>query len=172
MTCSTPAQVGMNITKIDLPIVHVNNIQEQFQLSDVLEEKDKYYILNLGSCSCPPFVLSLKQIANSKSKDNTKFIHIYVDEAHPRDGWYIGDEQAPPKHKNLKDREMASLEMTKIVDINNVYLDSISNKIKNFFGVKPGRLYVIKNGVIIYQGGQGPFRYSLEDMYMSIFKIV
>ena len=48
--------------------------------------------------------------------------------------------------------------------MNHVYVDSMDNKLKKFFGVQYERLYVVQNNNIIYQGGQGPMHYSLSDV--------
>lgn len=94
--------------------------------------------------------------------DYIEFIHIYIDEAHPKDGWYIGDTNVIYNHKTLEDRCNASKHISEIV--NNVYIDTMDNKLKHFFGVQYERLYIIQNNKIIFQGGQGPMNYSLDDV--------
>ncbi len=99
-----------------------------------------------------------------------EFIHIYIDEAHPKDGWYIGGEECIYNHKTLQDRCEASKYITE--KVNNVYVDTMDNKLKNFFGVQYERLYIIKNNIIVFQGGQGPVHYSLYDVDEFLFNTV
>lgn len=91
-----------------------------------------------------------------------EFIHIYIDEAHPKDGWYIGDTKVIYNHKTLEKRCEASKYISE--SVNNVYADTMDNKLKQFFGVQYERLYIIQNNKIIFQGGQGPMNYSLDDV--------
>lgn len=94
--------------------------------------------------------------------DYIQFIHIYIDEAHPKDGWYIGDENVIYNHKSIEERCDASKYISE--KMNHVYVDSMDNKLKKFFGVQYERLYIIQNNKIIFQGGQGPMNYSLTDV--------
>ena len=96
-----------------------------------------------------------------------EFIHIYIDEAHPKDGWYIGDEKCIYNHKTIEERRDAAAYIAE--KVNNVYLDTMENKLKTFFGVQYERLYIIQNGIIVFQGGQGPMNYSLDkiDEFLS-----
>ena len=50
LTSSTKAQVGSKLNGIDLPLVKIDNLN-QIQLLDVMNKKNKYYILNFGSSS-------------------------------------------------------------------------------------------------------------------------
>ncbi len=94
--------------------------------------------------------------------NSIEFIHIYIDEAHPKDGWYIGGNESIYSHKTIQDRSDASKYISQKVD--NVYLDTMDNNLKHFFGVQYERLYIIKNNTIVFQGGQGPMNYSLSDV--------
>jgi hypothetical protein len=50
LTIKCPAKVGMGLIGIDLPIVKPQTY-EQIQLSDVMTNPNKYYVLNFGSSS-------------------------------------------------------------------------------------------------------------------------
>lgn len=50
LTIKCPATIGQSILGIDLPIVRPQTY-EQIQLSDLLTQKNKYYVLNFGSSS-------------------------------------------------------------------------------------------------------------------------
>lgn len=51
LTIKCPAKVGMNLIGLDLPIVRPNKMYEEIQLSDVMSNPKKYYVLNFGSSS-------------------------------------------------------------------------------------------------------------------------
>ena len=51
LTVKCPAKVGLDLKDIDLPIVNPQKMYEQIQLSDVISEPRKYYVLNFGSSS-------------------------------------------------------------------------------------------------------------------------
>lgn len=51
LTVKCPAIVGLDIRNIDLPIVNPKKMYEEIQLSDVISEPRKYYVLNFGSSS-------------------------------------------------------------------------------------------------------------------------
>jgi hypothetical protein len=46
----TKANIGTDITKYDLPIIHPTTLS-QIQLSEITKNANKYYILNFGSSS-------------------------------------------------------------------------------------------------------------------------
>lgn len=117
-------------------------------------------------------MLSLCKIKNMKAKYENliEFINIYIDEAHPTDGWYIGGKENIPIHKSLEDRVCASEHVANKID--DVYIDSMENNLKQFFGVQYERLYIINNNCIVYRGGQGPMHYSLEEVDDYITKSI
>lgn len=89
---------------------------------------------------------------------------IYIDEAHPRDGWFIGDAQGPViyNHTDILHRRMAA---EKYIDSPiSVYLDGMTNDVKRYFGVQYERLYVLYMGQIIYKGKPGPMGYDLDEL--------
>lgn len=40
------------------------------------------------------------------------------------------------------------------------------------YGATPERLYIIKDGIILYQGGMGPFGYDLAEVTCCLNKII
>ncbi len=95
-------------------------------------------------------------------------IHIYIDEAHPKDGWFIGSEQGPEiyNHTHISHRKIAAEKY-----INNsipVYLDDMNNNVKYYFGVQYERLYILHLGKVIYKGKPGPFGYNLAELENAI----
>lgn len=89
---------------------------------------------------------------------------IYIDEAHPRDGWFIGDSQGPViyNHTDILHRQVAA---KKYIDSPiPVYLDDMTNGVKRYFGVQYERLVVLYMGQIIYKGEPGPMGYDLDEL--------
>lgn len=107
---------------------------------------------------------------NSCIVDNYKnafeYVVLYINEAHPSNGWYIGDSLCKiQNHTSIKDRQMA----TRFLDDDlhhdvHVLLDNINNQGQKFFGTKYERLYVLYHGVIIYKGKNGPFGYNIQEL--------
>lgn len=101
-----------------------------------------------------------------KYKDAFQYVVLYINEAHPTNGWYIGDDLYKiPNHTSISDRQHAA----KYLDDDlhpcvHVYLDNLQNEGQKLFGCKYERLYVVHNGQVIYQGGNGPFGYDLTDL--------
>lgn len=100
---------------------------------------------------------------------------LYIDEAHPQDGWYIGDKPiyCIKQHKNIKDRKDGmSIIKNKLSPNVKVVLDNMNNDCKKFFGVQYERLYIIYKNKIYYQGGNGPFGYDLDEMELELQKLL
>ena len=45
-----------------------------------------------------------------------------------------------------------------------IYVDNMENEASISYGAYPERLYIILDGNVKYQGGMGPFFYSLNEM--------
>lgn len=91
---------------------------------------------------------------------------IYIDEAHPRDGWFIGDSQGPViyNHTDIQHRRVAAEKYIIPDSPIPVYLDDMANDVKRYFGVQYERLVVLYMGQIIYKGQPGPMGYDLDEL--------
>lgn len=108
------------------------------------------------------------------------FAVVYIEEAHPTDGWVIDVPKTPidgkddgaevdltklhvNKHRRLEDRlEAARLFITECKSKMNVYVDTMSDEANWTFGALFERLYVIKDGKIVVQGERGPSGYDMS----------
>lgn len=45
-----------------------------------------------------------------------------------------------------------------------IVMDTMANDLDKAYSALPERLYVIKNGKVIYVGGMGPFDYKPQDL--------
>ena len=76
------------------------------------------------------------------------------------------------QHQLLTDRIDAAKNLLDTVEYIPVYVDLMDNKASKDYGGHPERLYIILDEVIEYQGGMGPFFYSLQDIeeWLSVFE--
>jgi len=100
-----------------------------------------------------------------KYADLIDFAIIYVEEAHPLDGWKFKDNQyAIYQHGSLQDRiEAASILAEQVPNIP-VYTDLMDNHVNRAFGAMPERLFILLDNKVVYAGGMGPFFYNLDDV--------
>jgi len=95
------------------------------------------------------------------------FATVYIEEAHPSERPNFSGNVSIPTHTNLEDRVSASkiLETVKSSKDNYTLLvDLMDNAASKAYAALPERLYVVLDGKIIFEGGQGPFDYSLEEL--------
>ena len=95
------------------------------------------------------------------------FAAVYIEEAHPAEAPNFGGNVQIDQHKTIKERVEASKMLEQFrqnkTDFN-ILVDLMQNKASKAYAALPERLYIIKDGVIIYEGGQGPFDCKLEDV--------
>uniref|UniRef100_A0A673BG39 Iodothyronine deiodinase n=1 Tax=Sphaeramia orbicularis TaxID=375764 RepID=A0A673BG39_9TELE len=99
------------------------------------------------------------------------FVLVYIDEAHPSDGWV-----APPmgscsfnvrKHRNLEERMGAARKLTEHFCLPpqcQLVADCMDNNANVAYGVSNERVCIVQGRKITYLGGKGPFFYSLKDV--------
>lgn len=104
-----------------------------------------------------------------KYGDVADFLVVYIQEAHPLDKWHLDFETNKRySHKCLEDRvEAGNLLRTYIPEVP-IVLDNMRNGVCNQYGAKPERLYILKNGIILYQGAWGPSAYNLKEMESTL----
>jgi len=98
-----------------------------------------------------------------------RFFTLYIEEAHPTDGWNL----TVNKNEGISFKKPTSLaqrvELAKyFMDISNhaipVLVDSIDNAVCLRFSAAPERLYVIRQGKVIFKGEPGPWGYDLDAL--------
>jgi len=95
------------------------------------------------------------------------FTTVYIEEAHPSERPNFGGNISIPSHATLEDRVTACkmLESVKSSkDDFNLVVDLMNNAASIAYAALPERLYVVLDGKIIFEGGQGPFDYNLEKL--------
>lgn len=109
--------------------------------------------------------LSAFQRVVSQYADIADSVLVYIEEAHPSDGWVSTD--APyqiPKHRSLDDRltaaKLMNLETPAVV----VVVDTMENTSNAAYGAYFERLYILKDEKIVFQGGRGPEGYRISEL--------
>jgi hypothetical protein len=94
------------------------------------------------------------------------FIVIYIEEAHPRDGWATGGNN--PKiasHCALPECIVAAKMLSEVAaPACAVYSDPMDDAACRAYGALFERLNVIVDGTVAFQGGRGPSDYRVEDV--------
>ncbi|PKB58039.1 MAG: hypothetical protein BZY73_00125 [SAR202 cluster bacterium Casp-Chloro-G3] len=103
-----------------------------------------------------------------------EFFVVYVQEAHPTDGWQTDSNIAESvlfrQHQNYQEREevaqTCSLDLH--IDIP-ILIEEMDNSIDEAYGAAPERLYLIgTDGQVAYQGGAGPHFFDLDEWENAI----
>ena len=102
-----------------------------------------------------------------------RFLSIYIEEAHARDEWWLwdapeakeGEKRCIYSHVTLEDRIKVASKMVKDLDFpGELVCDSMKCEVDDRFSAWPERLYIIKGGIVVYRGGEGPFGYKLAEV--------
>lgn len=100
-----------------------------------------------------------------RNADIADSVVVYIEEAHPSDGWMSTD--APyqiPRHRCLEDRLSAAQLMRLEVPGCPLVVDSMENSSNAAYGAYFDRLYILQEGKIVYQGGRGPEGYRISEL--------
>ncbi|TRY96605.1 hypothetical protein DNTS_032551 [Danionella cerebrum] len=90
---------------------------------------------------------------------------VYIEEAHPSDGWVSSD--APyqiPRHRCLEDRLRAAELMNREAPGSAVVVDTMENVSNAAYGAYFERLYILLDDKVVYQGGRGPEGYRIAEL--------
>jgi hypothetical protein len=98
-----------------------------------------------------------------------RFLTIYIEEAHARDEWWLPDSQGGKacisNHTCIEDRLVTAERFVRDFGFDSeLVCDSFANDVNDRFAAWPERLFIIQNGVVVYEGGYGPFDYKLAEV--------
>ncbi|EMP32963.1 Type III iodothyronine deiodinase [Chelonia mydas] len=97
--------------------------------------------------------------------DIADFLLVYIEEAHPSDGWVSSDAAYQiPKHQCLQDRLRAAQLMQEGAPGCPLAVDTMDNASSAAYGAFFERLYIIQEEVVMYQGGRGPEGYKISEL--------
>jgi len=107
-------------------------------------------------------------------QDQVEFFAVYVQEAHPTDGWQTDSNVAEGvllrQHQSFHEREEAA--QTCSIDLHisiPTLVEEMDNAIDEAYGAAPERLYLIgKDGNVYYHGGAGSHLFDLDELDEAI----
>lgn len=108
--------------------------------------------------------------------DQVQFLSIYIREAHPKDGWWLGggimgtmmkmgvpdvatDINDP---KTYEERRGVAKQCAETLQYGiRTFVDEMDDAVSKAYAAKPTRLYLVGlNGRVVYAGGPGPYGFS------------
>jgi len=113
-----------------------------------------------------------KQIAGDFA-DIAEFIIIYIEEAHPTDGWVLGGNKYNFQQPKTLEERIDAAEILLECDFPcPILVDSIDNKTNEQYAALPERLYIIYDSVVALIGGKGPDDYNPDEVidWLTKFK--
>lgn len=95
-------------------------------------------------------------------------LHVYVREAHPKDGWSWGGDAIScsiRQPRSLEERIQVARRFATDYSLNSatIVVDTLANSLEQLYKGWPERLYVLDRGKIVFVGKPGPFGYIPED---------
>ena len=99
---------------------------------------------------------------------------VYVQEAHPTDGWQIESNVAEgvlfQQHQSDTEREVVATTCSLDLHLSiPVLVEEMNNAIDEAYGAAPERLYFIGvDGRVAYHGGAGPHFFDLDEWERAI----
>ena len=130
------------------------------------QQNGRPLVINFGSCTWPPFVAKLDQFRSliGRFGNVADFIVVYIEEAHPSNGWKFGDNFDISDHRFIYDRLAAAKVMQELVPECDVVVDTMKNTANLYYGAYYERLYVVLDNVIVYAGERGPQGYRMGEL--------
>ncbi len=120
-----------------------------------------------------------------KYHNDIQFLSIYIREAHPKDGWWLGNRftkklvekiitaNASMEHndpKTIEERRAIAGECNQALEYGvRTYVDEMDDVVNKAYAGWPTRLYLIGlDGQVIYGGGQGPMDFKPAKLDAAI----
>ena len=119
-----------------------------------------------------------------KYSNQVKFIKIYIREAHPVDGWWLGKGlsglmikfYSPQVATNITDpktieeRQSVASDCEQALEYGiKTYVDEIDDRVNKAYAALPTRLYLIgTDGRVEYAGGLGPYGFKTAEFGKAI----
>jgi type I thyroxine 5'-deiodinase len=106
--------------------------------------------------------------------DRPRLVHVYIREAHPSDEWQMAYNNPSAEHpegicvqqpKSIAERIAIARRMREDNALRApIVCDGVDNALDRLLAACPDRLYVLKEGRMVWKGGQGPFLYSTAEL--------
>ena len=107
-------------------------------------------------------------------KASVEFFVVYVQEAHPTDGWQTDSNVAEGilfrQHRSYDERESAAQSCSIDLHIGlPILIEEMDNAVDEAYGAAPERLYLVDvDGRVAYHGGAGPHFFNLDEWEEAI----
>ena len=108
--------------------------------------------------------------------EQVRFLSIYIREAHPKDGWWLGGgltgqlvKRGIPKTATeiydpttIEERRAVAGQCEESLQYGiRTYVDEMDDRVSKAYAAKPTRLYLVGvDGRVVYAGGLGPYGFS------------
>ena len=139
--------------------VHVRGLAQETTLSE-LGSSGRPLVVALGSCTHPPFLAALPSLValSARLAERADFVAIYVEEAHPCDGWrHDGVRHLVAQHTSLDERRRAAAKLrTELLccgaNLSQLRLavDLMGNAAALAFGALPARLALMLDSHLVW----------------------
>ena len=105
--------------------------------------------------------------------DRVQFLAIYIREAHPTDGWYIGSHDIRDPRTAKERRRIAGECETAMQHGIRTYVDGMDDAVMKAYAAWPDRLYLVGlDGRVVYAGGRGPFGFKPAELQEAIDRLL
>ena len=107
-------------------------------------------------------------------RERVEFFVVYVQEAHPTDGWQTDSNIAEGvlfrQHRSYDERESVARSCSIDLHIDlSIIIEEMDNAIDESYGAAPERLYLVDvDGRVAYHGGAGPHFFDLDEWEQAI----
>ena len=117
-------------------------------------------------------------------REDVHFAVVYLEEAHPTDGWMYGAvEHMISSHKDMAARRAAAQTLRTLLNDRlkahrpefklPLYIDRMDNAASDYFGALPERLVILKGGgEIAWIGGKGPEEYRVGECAAALTELI
>ena len=120
-----------------------------------------------------------------KYHNDIQFLSVYIREAHPKDGWWLGNRftkklihkiftaKASMEHndpKTIEERRAVAGECNQALEYGvRTYVDEMDDAVNTAYAGWPTRLYLIGlDGKVVFAGGQGPYDFKPAKLKTAI----
>lgn len=116
--------------------------------------------------------MSLRDLYEEYS-DRVQFLMIYISEAHPTDGWYMGKHDIR-SHRSIEERRKVAGECELALRYGiPTLVDEMGDAVNAAWAAHPDRMYLVGvDGRVAYAGGRGPWGFKPSEMKQAIEALV
>ena len=111
-------------------------------------------------------------------KDRAAFVFVYIQEAHPSDGWQVESNTQEgvifPQPQKWVERQSVAQTCCERLDLSMpTVVDTIDNKVDKLYAGWPERIFIIdRDGKIAYAGKQGPWGFKPDEAARALKQLL